>query len=142
MMLDSCRLGMLRILNHTAFAKTVGSHAERRAAQMGEFDHHSSGFAAGWRGQYRDIRATCPVMRVDAQGGVVLLTRYEDIKPVLLAPKEFASGRDLELDGVPGTVTGGVTVPANPFRMGMMEMDAPESLRLLNILLPWFSARA
>ena len=112
------------------------------ADETGEFDHHSADFAAGWRGQYRDIRATCPVMRVDAQGGFVLLTRYEDIKHVLLAPKEFASGRDLELDGVPGTVTGGVTVPANPFRMGMMEMDAPESVRLRKILLPWFSARA
>jgi cytochrome P450 len=109
---------------------------------MSTFDHHLAGFAAGWRDQYRDIRATCPVLRVDRHGGFVLLTRYEDIKQVLLAPKDFASGRDLALDGVPGTVTGGVTVPANPFRMGMMEMDAPESARLRKILLPWFSARA
>ena len=94
---------------------------------MDAFDHHSAGFAASWRGQYRDIRATCPVMRVEAQGGFVLLTRYQDIRHVLLAPKDFASGRDLELDGLPSPVTGGVTVPANPFRMGMMEMDAPES---------------
>jgi cytochrome P450 len=109
---------------------------------MGAFDHHSAGFAAGWRDQYRDIRATFPVMRVDEHGGFVLLTRYDDIRHVLLAPKDFASGRDLALDGLPGTVTGGVTVPANPFRMGMMEMDAPESARLRKILLPWFSARA
>ncbi len=109
---------------------------------MDAFDHHSAGFAASWRGQYRDIRATCPVMRVEAQGGFVLLTRYQDIRHVLLAPKDFASGRDLELDGLPSPVTGGVTVPANPFRMGMMEMDAPESGRLRKTLLPWFSARA
>jgi cytochrome P450 len=72
----------------------------------------------------------------------VLLTRYADIKQVLLAPRDFASGRDLEIEGVAATAPGGVTVPANPFRMGMMEMDPPESLRLRRILVPWFSAGA
>jgi cytochrome P450 len=109
---------------------------------MQAFDHHSTDFAAGWREQYREIRQTCPVLRAGGHGGFVLLTRYEDIKHVLLAPKDFASGRDLEIEGVPGTVAGGVTVPTNPFRMGMMEMDPPESLRLRRILVPWFSARA
>jgi cytochrome P450 len=106
------------------------------------FDHHAAGFAARWRQQYREIRETCPVLRVPRHGGFVLLTRYADIKEVLLAPKEFASGRDLVIDGVPGTVPGGVTVPTNPFRMGMMEMDAPESLALRRLLVPWFSAKA
>jgi cytochrome P450 len=109
---------------------------------MHAFDHHSADFAAHWREQYREIRETCPVLRVDGHGGFVLLTRHEDIKRVLLAPKDFVSGRDLEIEGMPGTVPGGVTVPTNPFRMGMMEMDAPDSLRLRKILLPWFSARA
>src|SRR6266851_2652276 len=109
---------------------------------MQAFDHHSTDFAAGWREQYREIRETCPVLRVAGHGGFVLLTRYEDIKQVLLASKDFVSGRDLEIEGVSGTVPGGVTVPTNPFRMGMMEMDAPDSLKLRRILVPWFSARA
>jgi cytochrome P450 len=106
------------------------------------FDHHAADFAAGWREQYREIRETCPVLRVPRHGGFVLLTRYEDIRHVLLASKDFVSGRDLVIEGVPGTVAGGVTVPTNPFRMGMMEMDAPESLTLRRILVPWFSAKA
>ena len=109
---------------------------------MHAFDHHAAEFAAGWREQYREIRETCPVLRVPGHGGYVLLTRYEDIKRVLLAPKDFVSGRDLVIEGVPGTVAGGVTVPTNPFRMGMMEMDAPESLMLRRILVPWFSAKS
>jgi cytochrome P450 len=106
------------------------------------FDHHAADFAAGWRDQYREIRETCPVQRVPGHGGFVLLTRYEDIRHVLLASKDFVSGRDLTIDGMAGTVVGGVTVPANPFRMGMMEMDPPESLALRRLLVPWFSAKA
>ncbi len=109
---------------------------------MHAFDHHAADFAAGWREQYRELRETCPVLRVPGHGGFVLLTRYEDIRRVLLASKDFVSGRDLVIEGVPGTVAGGVTVPTNPFRMGMMEMDAPESLTLRRILVPWFSAKA
>jgi cytochrome P450 len=82
------------------------------------------------------------VLRVPGHGGFVLLTRYEDIKQVLLASKDFVSGRDLTIDGMAGTVVGGVAVPANPFRMGMMEMDPPESLALRRLLVPWFSAKA
>ena len=109
---------------------------------MQAFDHHAAAFAAGWRDQYRKIRETCPVLRVPGHGGFVLLTRYQDIKSVLLAPKDFVSGRDLAIEGMAETVAGGVTVPTNPFRMGMMEMDVPESLALRRLLVPWFSARA
>jgi cytochrome P450 len=106
------------------------------------FDHHAADFATNWREQYREIRETCPVLRVPGHGGFVLLTRYDDIKQVLLTPKDFASGRDLVIEGVPAAIAGGVTVPTNPFRMGMMEMDAPESLTLRRLLVPWFSAKA
>jgi cytochrome P450 len=106
------------------------------------FDHHAADFAASWQEQYREIRETCPVLRVPGHGGFVLLTRYDDIKQVLLTPKDFASGRDLVIEGVPTAIAGGVTVPTNPFRMGMMEMDAPESLTLRRLLVPWFSAKA
>lgn len=109
---------------------------------MPEFDHHSAAFAKDWRRTYRDLRESCPVARVDSQGGFTVLTRYDDIKHVLHTSKEFVAGRDLAIDGVAAVVPGGVTIPTNPFRMGMMEMDAPESLNLRRILVPWFSARA
>jgi cytochrome P450 len=109
---------------------------------MQEFDHHSTAFAANWRSVYRDLRESCPVARVPSHDGFTVLTRYDDIRQVLQSSKDFVCGRDLEIDGVPGTVPGGVTIPTNPFRMGMMEMDAPESLLLRRILVPWFSVKA
>ena len=109
---------------------------------MPEFDHHSAAFAKDWRGQYQQLRESCPVAHVDSHGGFTLLTRYEDIRHVLHASKDFVCGRDLEIEGVPGSTPGGVTIPTNPFRMGMMEMDPPQSLKLRRILVPWFSARA
>jgi cytochrome P450 len=109
---------------------------------MQEFDHHSTAFAADWRRIYRDLRESCPVARVPSHDGFTVLTRYDDIRQVLQSSKDFVCGRDLEIEGVPGTVPGGVTIPTNPFRMGMMEMDAPESLLLRRILVPWFSVKA
>jgi cytochrome P450 len=93
---------------------------------MRPFDHHSTDFAANWREQYREIRGTCPVTRVSGHGGFTLLTRYADARQVLLDPESFVSGRDLVIDGADGPVPGGVTIPTNPFRMGMMEMDRPD----------------
>jgi cytochrome P450 len=109
---------------------------------MPVFDHHSTAFAENWRDQYRRLRESNPVARVDSHGGFVLLTRYEDIRHVLHASRDFVSSRDLDIDGMAAAVPGGVTIPTNPFRMGMMEMDPPESLTLRRILVPWFSSKA
>jgi cytochrome P450 len=106
------------------------------------FDHHSLEFARNWREQYEELRHACPVAHTDSHGGFTVLTRYEDIRYVLHMSKEFACGRDLTIEGVPGVVPGGVTIPTNPFRMGMMEMDPPLSLKLRKLLVPWFSAKA
>jgi cytochrome P450 len=107
-----------------------------------QFDHHSADFADHWRDQYAAARETCPVLHTDAHGGFTVLTRYDDVKRALLSPDEFACGRELALSGVAGVVPGGVTIPTNPFRMGMMEMDPPESSALRRLLVGWFSARA
>ncbi|MDT4937594.1 MAG: hypothetical protein QOG80_1265 [Pseudonocardiales bacterium] len=109
---------------------------------MPEFDHHSTAFAENWRSQYRELRDSEPVSRTPGHGGFVVLTRYEDIRHVLQSPADFVSGRDLELADSADVLPGGVTIPTNPFRMGMMEMDPPESLTLRRILVPWFSSRA
>ncbi|WP_375476523.1 cytochrome P450 [uncultured Jatrophihabitans sp.] len=109
---------------------------------MSAFDHHSEQFAAGWRAEYAELRAGSPVVRTPAHGGYAVLTRYADVRRALLSPRALACGRDLELDGVPGPVSGGVTIPTNPFRMGMMEMDPPQGTAFRKLLMPWFSARA
>lgn len=104
-----------------------------------DFDHHSEEFAAHWREQYADLRSRCPVAHTPRHGGYAVVTRYEDVMRVLRDPDTFACGRDLEFDG---HRTGGVTVPINPVRMGMMEMDPPESLGYRRVLAARFSAKA
>ncbi|GAA1269270.1 cytochrome P450 [Pseudonocardia aurantiaca] len=104
-----------------------------------DFDHHSEEFAEHWREQYADLRERCPVARTSRHGGYAVVTRYDDVMRVLRDPATFACGRDLEFDG---RRTGGVTVPVNPVRMGMMEMDPPESVAYRRVLAPRFSAKA
>jgi cytochrome P450 len=111
-------------------------------AGVPEFDHHSLAFANDWRRQYRELRESCPVARADSHDGFTVLTRYEDIRQTLHTAQDFVCARDLTIDGVDQTIPGGVTIPTNPFRMGMMEMDAPESLNLRRLLVPWFSVKA
>ena len=104
-----------------------------------DFDHHSEEFAEHWREQYAELRSRCPVAHTPRHGGYAVVTRYEDVKRVLLDPATFACGRDLEFDG---HRTGGVTVPINPVRMGMMEMDPPQSQAYRRVLAAPFSAKA
>ncbi|WP_433359829.1 cytochrome P450 [Streptosporangium sp. CA-115845] len=106
---------------------------------MEQFDHHSEHFAQHWRETYAELRRTCPVAHSAKHGGFSVVTRYDDVKRVLQDPQTFACGRDLEFDG---HVTGGVTVPVNPVRMGMMEMDPPDSQAFRRVLAPRFSAKA
>lgn len=108
---------------------------------MPAFDHHSNEFAGSWRETYGELRTTCPVAHSPEHGGFHVITRYEDVRAVLLDSKTFVCGRDLDVDGVEGEVGGGVTVPTNPFRMGMMEMDAPEHQQLRRLITPWLSVR-
>lgn len=107
---------------------------------MEQFDHHSEEFAERWREIYADMRHACPVAHSDKHGGFFVLTRYEDAKRVLRDSDTFVCGRDLTFGGT--TVGGGVTVPTNPVRMGMMEMDPPQSQSYRQVLAPWLSRKA
>lgn len=106
---------------------------------MQQFDHHSETFAQNWREIYAEMRQKCPVAHSSEHGGFHIITKYEDVKRVLQDPQTFACGRELDFDG---HVTGGVTVPVNPVRMGMMEMDPPHSQAFRRVLAPRFSAKA
>ena len=102
------------------------------------FDHHSESFAATWREQAGKLRAGCPVAHTPAHGGYTVVTRFADATTVLRDSGGFSAARH-----VPGVgVAGGVTIPRNPVRMGMMEMDPPEHTQYRKALTPWFSARA
>jgi cytochrome P450 len=106
---------------------------------VNQFDHHTEHFAQHWRETYAELRGRCPVAHSDLHGGFSVVTKYDDIKRVLQDPATFACGRDLEFDG---TRTGGVTVPVNPVRMGMMEMDPPQSQAYRRLLAARFTAKA
>lgn len=107
---------------------------------MEQFDHHSEEFAERWRQTYAGMRHTCPVAHSDRHGGFFILTRYDDAKRVLRDSDTFVCGRDLTFGDT--AVRGGVTVPTNPVRMGMMEMDSPQSQNYRQVLAPWLSRKA
>jgi cytochrome P450 len=105
-----------------------------------QFDHHTEEFAQHWRQIYADMRNTCPVAHSDRHDGFFVLTRYDDVKRVLRDSDTFICGRDLEFGDT--VVGGGATVPTNPVRMGMMEMDPPQSQAYRQVLAPWLSRKA
>src|SRR5581483_7959992 len=106
---------------------------------MLDFDHHSEDFAGSWRETYAGLRSGCPVAHSDRHGGYWVLTRADDILRALRDTDSFASSRR-PIDGLSGDV--GVTIPPNPVRMGLMEMDPPESIRYRRLLNPYFSRAA
>ncbi|HVA09671.1 MAG TPA: cytochrome P450 [Acidimicrobiales bacterium] len=107
------------------------------------FDHNSSAFANGWRSQLAAIRAKHGLTRSDAHGGFVVLGRRGDVQRALRDQKTFVSTRWFDPEASPGGRTeGGVTIPPNPARMGMMEMEPPESVFYRRLLNPWFTRGA
>jgi cytochrome P450 len=109
---------------------------------MADFDHHSPDFAVNWREIYGRLRENEPIARTDAHGGYLVVTRYDDVKRVLLDPSTFVSGREVFAPGRDEPLATGVTIPRNPFRLGMMEMDPPDNAKYRKLLVPWFSGRA
>lgn len=104
------------------------------------FDHHSEEFARDWRATCAELRARCPVAHTDRHEGYFVVTRYDDVLAVLRDSRSASSGRTMEA-GRP-SMDEGVTIPPNPFRMGIMEMDAPECTMYRRVLNPWFSRGA
>lgn len=102
-------------------------------------DHHSADYARGHGEFYRAARVDSPVLQSDAYGGFTVFTRYHDIKTVLRDAHTFSSGR-YPLDN--GRLGGGVAIPPNGMRIGMIEMDPPRSTALRDIIRPWFSIPA
>lgn len=108
---------------------------------MRQFNHHSPEFALNWREQYAEMRTKCPLAHSDEFGGFYVATDYRSVQGILHDPQNFRCGRDLDL-GTGDIAPGGVTVPTNPVRMGMMEMDPPRSQTLRRIIANRFSKKA
>ena len=102
-------------------------------------DHHSAVFSGGHEALYREARANCPVLHTDSHGGFSILTRYADIRAALRDAGTFSSAR-FPLEG--GRLGGGVAIPPNGMRIGMIEMDPPEATALRDLLKPWFTIPA
>jgi cytochrome P450 len=105
----------------------------------GNIDHHSADFARDHAALYRHARVECPVLRSDAYGGFSILTRYADNRAALRDAEHFASGRFPLNDGRLG---GGVAIPPNGMRIGMIEMDGAQATALRALLKPWFEIPA
>lgn len=112
---------------------SIPSGAER------DIDHHSAAFARDHAAIYRHARAECPVLRSGAWGGFAILTSYADNRAALRDSEHLASGR-FPLDD--GRLGGGVAIPPNGMRIGMIEMDGAEAAALRALLQPWFTIAA
>lgn len=104
-----------------------------------DIDHHSIEFARDHQELYRAARAECPVMRSSAQGGFTIVSRYTDNRAGLRDAATFASGR---FPVGKRRLGGGVAIPPNAMRIGIIEMDGPEATRLRALLQPWFTIAA
>jgi cytochrome P450 len=102
-------------------------------------DHHSAWFARDHLALYRRARVESPVLHSSCHGGFSLITRYADIRAVLRDATTFSSTRYVVGERRLG---GGVAIPPNGVRIGMIEMDPPEAAELRNLLKPWFSVAA
>jgi cytochrome P450 len=100
-------------------------------------DHHSAEFARDHLSIYRNARAHCPVLQSDAYGGFAILTNYADNRAAL-RDERFSSGRYPDN----GRLGGGVAIPPNGMRIGMIEMEGPEAKALRALLQPWFTIPA
>lgn len=109
-----------------------------KPAQL-DLDHHSAEFARDHREIYRNARASCPVLHSNAHGGFHVLTRFADVRAALRNSAALSAGRFLDAEG---TLQGGVAIPPNGMRIGIIEMDPPEGTALRALLRPWFSIAA
>ena len=130
--------GIIGGIRHPVLGRS--GHVDNPEITVEQFDHHSEEFAQHWTQIYADMRQACPVAHTDRHGGFFVVTHYDDAKRVLRDSDTFVCGRDLTFGDA--VVSGGVTVPTNPVRMGMMEMDPPQSQSYRQVLAPWLSRKA
>ncbi|GAF46440.1 cytochrome P450 [Rhodococcus wratislaviensis] len=96
-----------------------------------DFDHNDSTLSAReFRSRHNEMRETCPVAHSNRHGGFEVITRYDDVREVLSAPRTFSSA-----DGV-------FIPPTGTPRAAAMEFDDPEHTVWRKIMEPPLTVRA
>jgi cytochrome P450 len=100
------------------------------------FDHRSAGYAKDPHAILGRLRAECPIAHSDSYGGFWVATRYEDVAAIARDDAVFSSAWLAPYQG------GAASPPGNPYRMGFIEMDPPESLKYRRVVNPFFAPPA
>jgi cytochrome P450 len=100
--------------------------------ELGHVDPHGPGYVAQREALFARLREQAPVARSSAHGGFVYVTRYDDVRRVLLDPETFSSA-------FPGRVA---VPPTEPGRTPLppIEFDPPRQTEQVALLAPFFGA--
>lgn len=104
-----------------------GTFMTALVGELDQFDPYDPAFAAEYFDRLAEMRTRCPVAHSDHHGGFWVLTRYDDVRKVILDWESFTSEQGLS---IPKT--------HNALRMPPIEVDPPEQRqwrKLMNHLL-------
>jgi cytochrome P450 len=101
-----------------------------------DFDHTSAEYATDPAAHLRALRDRCPVAHADVQGGLWILTRYQDVAEVARNDARYSS--EWKADGT----RKGVSASPKAHRSGFIDMDPPESLRYRKVVNSMFTRQA
>jgi cytochrome P450 len=115
----------------TAALDMTDEHREAVRRLVARFDHHDHALSKDPYAVYRELRATCPVMKSEAWDGFWVVSSYEAVSQVAHDDETFCSGR-------------GVSYPhaGNARPLIPIEVDPPEFLGYRRLLNPMFSHTA
>jgi cytochrome P450 len=92
------------------------------------FDHTSPEYAKDPAKALGRLRSECPVAHVNVQGGLWILTRYQEVAEAARNDARYSS--EWRADGS----RKGVSASPKPHRSGFIDMDPPESLKYRKIV--------
>ncbi|WP_196224000.1 cytochrome P450 [[Actinomadura] parvosata] len=102
------------------------------ARQAGAFDHHAPEFTPDLaHAVHHRLQDERPIARTDAHGGLVLLSRYADVRQALKDHRRFTSGSGVFCPRAPGT----------PY-FAPLEYDPPLHTAYRDLMRPPFTAAA
>lgn len=103
----------------------------RERGPYADFDHNDSSVTAEeFRRRHGEMREACPVAHSDQHGGFEVVTRYDDVRAVLSAPRTFSSA-----DGV-------FIPPSGLPPIAAMEFDDPGHAMWRRVMEPPLTVRA
>jgi cytochrome P450 len=101
-----------------------------------DFDHTSPEYAQDPAAHLRALRDRCPVAHADVQGGLWILTRYDEVAGAARDDRLYSS--EWAADGT----RRGVSASPKAHRNGFIDMDPPESLKYRKVVNSMFTRQA